>query len=268
MSRLARIVSTALITAALVLASELALTLAWSEPVTNFSTWSEQRDAGDDLARRQREFELPNGEQFDPGAVPGLADRLERTVRAGDAIGRLKIPRIDLSRVAVQGTDTESLMKGPGHYPRKSFPGQPGTVAIAGHRTTYGAPFRYINRVDRGDEIVLEMPYATFTYEFEEQRIVPPSDIQVVRDVAYPRLVLTACHPPFSAAERIVIFARLAKVGPPENARAKRLPSDLQIGGLGLGPTLAALGSLLLISVLMWFFSRGGPGARPGPGRG
>ena len=88
------------------------------------------------------------------------------------------------------------------------MPGLPGTVAIAGHRTTYLAPFRNINELHKGDRIALEMPYANFTYRVQGVRIVSPSEYSVVRRVGYDRLVLTACHPLYSAAQRIVVFAR------------------------------------------------------------
>ena len=83
--------------------------------------------------------------------------------------------------VFVQGTDEASLQEGPGHYPETPFPGQGGTVGIAGHRTTYLAPFRHIDSVEKGDRIYLEMPYAKFTYEVQKTAIVDPSDVEVVR---------------------------------------------------------------------------------------
>ena len=91
-------------------------------------------------------------------------------------------------------------------------PGRARSVGIAGHRTTYLAPFRRIEEIRDGDEIVVEMPYATFTYEVEKHEIVAPDAVEIVRNVGYERLVLTACHPLYSAAERYVIFARLADV--------------------------------------------------------
>ena len=135
-------------------------------------------------------------------------------------------PRIDLDIVVVEGTDTTSLQKGPGHYSpadnkrqRKlgdgsAFPGQGETIGVAGHRTTYLAPFRRIEDFEGGDEITLQMPYATFTYEVEKSEIVAPSEVEVVAncpegeycegDEPYERLVLTACHPLYSAAQRYV----------------------------------------------------------------
>ncbi|MDQ3318871.1 MAG: sortase, partial [Actinomycetota bacterium] len=79
---------------------------------------------------------------------------------------------------------------------------------------TYMAPFRTVNRLRRRQPIVLEMPYGRFTYRVEKARIVPPTATEVTRDVGYDRLVLTACHPLYSAAERIVVFARLERAEP------------------------------------------------------
>jgi sortase A len=106
------------------------------------------------------------------------------------------------------------LPKGPGHYPDTPLPGAPGTVAIAGHRTTYGAPFRQIDKLRKGDPIELAMPYGTVKYEVIETRIVAPSATYVTRRRSFDQLVLTACHPLYSAKQRIVVFAREVSVTP------------------------------------------------------
>ena len=127
----------------------------------------------------------------------------------GQAIGDIQIPRFDLDAVLIEGTDTASLERGPGHYPDTPFPGQPGTVGIAGHRTTYLAPFRHIDSLVAGDKIMIGMPYGNFVYTVQKHEIVPPTEVSITDPVGYPRLVLTACHPLYSAAERYAIFARL-----------------------------------------------------------
>jgi sortase A len=124
-------------------------------------------------------------------------------------VGRLRADAIGLDEVVVHGTEGATLRSGPGHYPDTPLPGARGTVAIAGHRSTYGAPFRDVDELAPGDRIELRMPYGRFTYRVERTRIVAPAAIWVTRRVAYDRLVLTACHPLYSAAERIVVFARL-----------------------------------------------------------
>jgi len=232
MLRLLRILATALITSGLVVAVDVGLTLAWEEPLSNLYATVQQNQAEDELEELQRAF--PEAADFDAVAgagsleerVSGLADRFDASdrVAAGNAIGEIEIPAIDVNKTIVEGTDTSSLQKGPGHYTRSdneatqrlgdgsAFPGQGETVGIAGHRTTYGAPFNRINELDPGDEITLDMPYATFTYEVQKVEIVEPNEIDVVRNVGYERLVLSACHPLYSAAQRIITFAKLKEI--------------------------------------------------------
>jgi sortase A len=108
----------------------------------------------------------------------------------------------------IEGTDTEDLRKGPGHYPDTPLPGERGTTAIAGHRTTYGAPFRNIDDLRRGQSIRVDMPDGTFLYRVERIRIVDDQDLSVLEPAGYRRLMLSACHPLYSAAERVIVFAR------------------------------------------------------------
>jgi sortase A len=137
----------------------------------------------------------------------------------GDAIGKIELPTLDRSYFMVEGTDAANLRKGPGHYPETPLPGERGTVAVAGHRTTYLAPFRTIDKLERGDEVIASMPYGRFVYRVEKTEIVEPSALWVKRRVRYDRLILTACHPLYSAAQRIVVFARFVRR---EAARIRR----------------------------------------------
>jgi sortase A len=120
--------------------------------------------------------------------------------------------------VVVRGTAPDDLREGPGLLDGTPLPGQHGTTAIAGHRTTYGAPFRHLDALRPGDPIILRLPYATYRYAVEGRRIVAPTDLSVLRRTRHDRLVLSACHPLFSAARRIVVLARLVHVG--QSARA------------------------------------------------
>jgi sortase A len=217
-NRLLHILSVALITAGLVVLADVATTLAWREPVSSVYGSIQQHKAAGQLADLEDAFPTRadlrrvarlNGPQRKVGA---LADLFASRVHTGQAIGRIVIPDIDLDVIAVQGTDTASLQKGPGHYPDTLFPGQRGTTAFAGHRTTYLAPFRHLDALRRGDPIEVEMPYASFTYRVQGTRVVSPSDLRIIRPVGYDRLVLTACHPLYSASQRIVAFARLERV--------------------------------------------------------
>jgi len=115
----------------------------------------------------------------------------------------------------VEGTDVETLRKGPGHYPDTPLPGRRGTVAVAAHRTPHGAPFRTVDSLRRGQLVVMAMPYGRFTYRVEGTRIVPPTALWVKRRVDHDRLILSACHPLYSAEKRIVVFARQVAVSSP-----------------------------------------------------
>jgi len=221
MRRVAYILSVALITAGVVIGADVAMTLAWKEPLSTIYGSIKQGQAEDSLAQLEDEF--PSAADLravrdDRGNVEQRVDKLASLfadrVKTGQGIGRIKIDSIDLDMVVVQGTDTASLQKGPGHYPDTAFPGQGKTIGIAGHRTTYLAPFRNINEVADGDEITLEMPYGTFTYTVQKHEIVDPSQVEIVDDVGYERLVLTACHPLYSAAERWAVFAKLTNISP------------------------------------------------------
>jgi sortase A len=141
-----------------------------------------------------------------------LANRYARGVRRGSLIGRISMPSIGSAYVALQGADPRTLRRGPGHYSDTSLPGQGGTVGFAGHRTTFLAPFRRIDELRQGHEIVVSMPYGRFLYRVTRRRIVNPRAVWVINRSAQERLVLTACHPPFSAAKRIVVFADLQSV--------------------------------------------------------
>ena len=152
--------------------------------------------------------------RLEPPCWPTWPAPPRRRVKDGQALGRIKIPKIGASYVVVQGTDAAALRKGPGHYPETPLPGIHGTVAIAGHRTTYLAPFRRINHLDKGDRIDLDMPYGHFRYAVEKTQIVSPDATYVIRRVNHDRLVLSACHPLYSAAKRFIVFARLISATP------------------------------------------------------
>jgi sortase A len=148
----------------------------------------------------------------------GLREDLERRIESaagdpgrvlpGQAYAILRIPELDLNEIVVQGTDTVALKKGPGHYQGTADPWEDGgRVGIAGHRTTYGAPFWDIDLLAEGDDIRLVTDRGTFDYVVTNTRIVPPSASDVLDGTRRPTLVLTTCNPRFSAAERLIVFA-------------------------------------------------------------
>jgi sortase A len=127
----------------------------------------------------------------------------------GEAVARIVIPRIGVDKIVVSGVSRDDLKRAPGHYPGTPLPGQPGNAAIAGHRTTYGAPFHRVDELEPGDEILVTTLQGSFRYEVFGTEIVLPSAVEVVQDQGDDRLTLTSCHPKFSARQRIVISARL-----------------------------------------------------------
>lgn len=215
MRRSLRAFSTVLIVAGTLMLADAVLTLLWQEPVSALYAKIVQGQLGGDLdeleARSLTGIDLAALQKLatERRRMAFLARRLSADSDSGAAVGRILIDKIDADYVLVDGTAGEDLRKGPGIYDDVPFPGAPGTTAIAGHRTTYSAPFRRIDRLDRGDRVVVEMPYGRFTYEVEKTRIVPPTEVSVIDRVGFDRLVLSACHPLYSAAQRIIVFARL-----------------------------------------------------------
>ena len=215
-----RAFSTVLIAAGVLLLMDAGLTLAWQEPVSALYARLTQNALGGDLDDLIDEGPTP----LEQRALRDLPDQrrrlsflgrsLKQRVEGGEAAGRIRIPELGANYVVLDGTEDSYLRKGPGFFPETPFPGSGGTTAIAGHRTTYGAPFRSVDDLEKGDKIVLEMPYARFEYEVERTRIVDPDAIWVIKRVGYERLVLTACHPLYSAAQRIAVFARQVRVVP------------------------------------------------------
>ena len=207
-----RALGTALVVVGLLVLADAAATLAWQEPLSALRAGRAQHH----LAAQLRALELAAPRGPNHGArVAAAAGALARARHDGQAVAELRIARIGLRAIVVRGTTPADLRAGPGLIAGTPLPGQRGTTAIAGHRTTYGAPFRHLDALRRGDAITLRLPFASFRYRVEGRRIVDPGDLSVLRRVGHDRLVLSACHPLFSAARRIVVLARLTHVGQP-----------------------------------------------------
>jgi sortase A len=199
--------------------------LLWGEPFTSLYTWYEQGKLAHQLDRtteawrsKHRVVALRAEEMEEKPARAATLAALARSFGAhlddGAPIGRIVIPAIGLNMVVVQGTNESDLEKGPGHYDTASgentaLPGAEGVVAVAGHRTTLLHPFRHIDSLVPGDNVYLEMPYGTFRYEVYFHKVVTPNDWSILRPRPFEKLVLTACHPLYSASHRWVSFARL-----------------------------------------------------------
>jgi sortase A len=210
-------VASVLICSGILMLIDAGLTLAWQEPVSAFIAARQQDSLGhmlDDAPAFLAPEKKATAKLRDPRKrLRRLAAVWRAHMQTGDAVGRIILPTLHRKYVVVQGTNTTSLRKGPGHYPKTAMPGQGGTVAIAGHRTTYLAPFRTINQLKPGQVIVLDMPYAVVNYEVERIQIVKPTALWITNRVpGAERLVLSACHPLYSASHRIIAFARLKSV--------------------------------------------------------
>jgi sortase A len=191
-----RALGTALVVVGLLVLADAGVTLAWQEPLSALRAGRSQHR----LAAQLRAIELVAPPRVgDRPRVAAAAQALARSRRDGQAVAELRIARIGLRAVVVSGSSPADLREGPGLIAGTPLPGEHGTTAIAGHRTTYGAPFRHLDALRRGDAITL--------------RLVAPGDLSVLRPAGHERLVLSACHPLFSAARRIVVLARLTGVG-------------------------------------------------------
>lgn len=193
----------------------------------------------------------------------------------GDAVARIVVPRIGVDKVVVEGVSVPDLKRGPGRFPETSLPGYTGNVAIAGHRTTYGAPFHRIDELESGDEILLTTVSGCFRYKVQEQQIVAPDQVEVLDDFGDNRVTLVACHPKYSAAQRIVVAAELDGTAlepsepQPGERRGEALPgeregtySDLD-GAAGLSgdrqvvwPTFLFILACVLIWLAAWTAAR------------
>jgi sortase A len=147
------------------------------------------------LLRRERQLVQDEARQYRAHA------------KIGSAIGRIDVPRLGLHMVLVNGTDHDSLVKGPGRDPRTFMPGQGQLVYIAGHRTTYLAPFAHIDALRKGDRVTLRMPYATFVYAVTGHVIVDAHDLAVLTSHNRELVALQACHPRFFATHRYIVWA-------------------------------------------------------------
>jgi sortase A len=205
-----RFVASVLMVSGTLLIADAALTLLWQEPISAYLAARQQDALADELEEPETQAAV----------IAAFRNPVKRERLKGDAIGKLDLPALDKSYYVVEGTDTGSLRKGPGHYEDTPLPGERGTVGIAGHRTTYGAPFRNIDQLDPRDELRVEMPYGTFIYRVERVKIVDDNDLSVKDKVSFNRLILSACHPLHSAAQRVVVFARFQRREAPEVTRS------------------------------------------------
>lgn len=221
MTRARRLAGIFCVAAAALLGAWTLVTFLWQEPFTALYTEYEQHQLTATLHREFAAYHLPKpparaGTVVEPEAerIAMDARRFQLRLHRGQPLGRIIVPRMGLNMVFLNGTDEKTLEKGPGRYLGSAFPGEGRLVYIAGHRTTYLAPFSDIDQMRKGDRITLELPYATFVYRVTGSRIVPADDLAVLRSPGHELLELQACHPRFSATHRYIVYALPVRVIP------------------------------------------------------
>jgi sortase A len=187
----------------------------------------------------------------------------------GDAVARIDIPKIGVSKIVVEGVDVGDLRQGPGHYPGTPLPGQEGNAAVAGHRTTYGAPFGDLDQLATGDEIDIQTVQGTFTYVVDQDPFaVNPNAGEVLLPRPNPArpgrslatLTLTTCNPKYSAAERLIVTASLrlpqgATPLPPSSGTEATPKTISGLSGERSSRAPALLWGLIAAAVgLVWWF--------------
>jgi len=213
-----RILGTVLMAAGILTLLWAFLVWQWQDPFTALYTSWKQHQLGSQYNKRVASFHSEELSGVSLAAkrktIAAEGKRYRAQTHEGEAIGRIRVPRMHLNMIVVDGTDHETLKKGPGRYLHSFMPGENRLVYIAGHRTTYLAPFSHIDSLRKGDKVTLEMPYATFVYRITGHRVVTADDLSVLRSPRHEVLELQACHPRFFASHRYIAYARLARVEP------------------------------------------------------
>jgi sortase A len=217
MRRSLRIFGTALAAAGALMLVWAFVVWQWQDPFTALYTKWKQRQLTSQYERRAETFETSiTGTSLaaERASIARAAKRYRLSSQRGQGIGRLRVPRMGVNMVMVNGTDPDTLKKGPARHLRTFMPGENRLIYIAGHRTTYGAPFSAIDEMRRGDRVTIEVPYGTFIYTVTHHRIVKATNLSVLRSPRYELLALQACHPRFFASQRYIAYARLSRVEP------------------------------------------------------
>ena len=217
--RILRIAGTALAVAGALVLVWVVVVWQWQDPFTALYTHWKQHQLAKSYEHR---FASYHPARYDrDAAISARVRTIEREARLyrldshrGQAIGRIVVRRLHLNMILVNGTDHGSLKKGPGRDLRTYMPGEGQLIYIAGHRTTYLAPFAHINAMRRGDLITLEVPYGTFRYRVFRKNIVGSDDLEVLRSHGREVVALQACHPRFFATNRYIVWGRLIRIEP------------------------------------------------------
>src|SRR5436190_7717537 len=189
----------------------------WQDPFTAIYTKWKQHQLASQYEKRTKVFTTTiSGPTVaaERESIAREAKRYRLSSKRGQVIGRLRVPRMGVNMILVNGTDHDTLKKGPGRDLRTFMPGENRLVYIAGHRTTYLAPFSHIDSLRAGDRVTIEVPYGTFIYRVTQHRIVKATDLSVLRSPKHEVVELQACHPRFFASHRYIAYARLTRVEP------------------------------------------------------
>lgn len=231
---LARLLGTLLIATGVGLLMFVTITVTWGDPFTALAAQADQKELARQFATIAPDEDELVDATLDPELTRRAAAKAKREIKLGEPAGSLSIPRMGLRTILVHGArdGTPDLTKGPGLYQDYPLPGAGAPIAIAGHRTTYGAPFLDVDKLRPGDKIFVTMPYGRFTYTVQRTEIIGTRDWSILDYGAAERtaaargqvaasrrcnqtcehVVLTACHPKYSAARRIAVLARLTDV--------------------------------------------------------
>jgi sortase A len=226
---------------------------------------------------KSNQLELAVNQATAQDALPTGPPAVAPTTNApaeGQPVGDLRIPKIGVNQIMVEGTNTQDLRKGPGHYTGTPLPGQSGNASVAGHRTTYGHPFYNLDGVAVGDPVVVTTVQGVFVYDTVKSEVVSPNDNSVLKDTSGHMLTLTTCNPRFSASSRLVVVAQLAHTKlfsgvaaakPTANAHPPQTsqPTSGSLGGASDGQVLTAVlwgivvcGVGALVLMMAYFFRR------------
>jgi sortase A len=240
--RLLRVGGTLMVVGGICLLTWVVVVWRWQDPFTALYTTWKQRQLARSYERRLEAFPVRPVKQG--ASLAATTEEIRRQARdyrlsakRGEAIGRMRVPHLGLNMVLVDGTDDDSLKKGPGLDRRTYMPGEGQLIYIAGHRTTYLAPFAHIERLRTGDTASLEVPYATFRYRVYRHLVVAADDLAVLRSHGREVVELQACHPRFFASHRYIVYARLFRIEP-RGAPAFRPPAT----SLAAAPLASAQG--------------------------
>jgi sortase A len=220
-ARWGRWVGTALMLCGVLTLAWVVVVWQWNDPFTSLYTRWEQRKLTNEyeavaaqVARQPPLIERGASKVGVLRATRAAAARFRAGSAEGAPIGRIEVPKLGLKMILVNGTGSSSLRKGPARDRRTFMPGQGELVYIAGHRTTYLAPFADIDTLARGDVVRLRMPYATVDYAVTRHRIVDDQDLSVLRSRGREEVALQACHPRFFATQRYIVWAVPTAVTP------------------------------------------------------